>query len=89
MKEYVVYILRSLSTNKLYIGQTDNFDRRFEEHQRGKNWATRNRGPWEIVHSIHFETRKEALRMERKLKSMKRPDRILNYVENQDKWIDG
>ena len=61
MKKHVVYILRSLSTNKLYIRQTDNFDRRFGEHQRGKNIATRNRGPWEIVNLIHFETRKEAL----------------------------
>ena len=89
MKKYVVYILRSLSTSRLYIGQTDDFERRLNEHQRGKNLSTRNRGPWEAVALIHFETRKEALQLERKLKSMKRPDRILKFVDRLLREADG
>jgi putative endonuclease len=81
MKNHVVYVIRSLSNNRLYIGQTDNFERRFSEHQRGKNISTQNQGPWELVNLLHFDTRKEALLMERKLKGMKRPDRVLKYIE--------
>jgi len=78
---FCVYILRSFSSNKLYIGQTNHFVRRFSEHQKGKHPATRNRGPWEVLHIIPCRNRKEAVALERKLKSMKRTDRILRYVE--------
>jgi predicted GIY-YIG superfamily endonuclease len=81
LKIYCVYILRSLSTKRLYIGQTNDFDRRFQEHSRGKHPATRNRGPWELLYLLPCSDRKEAVCLERKLKNMKRPDRVLKYVE--------
>ena len=78
---FCVYILRSISSSKLYIGQTNQFHRRLSEHQRGKHTATRNRGRWEVVYIIPCHHRSEAVRPERKLKSMKRPDRVRKYVE--------
>ncbi len=45
VQNFCVYILRSISSKKLYIGQTDNFNHRFSEHQIGKHPATRNRSP--------------------------------------------
>jgi len=78
---FCVYILRSLSSKKPYIGQTDNFNRRFSEHQMGKHPATRNRGPWEVLYIISCRDRKEAVALERKLKGMKRPDRVISFAE--------
>ena len=78
---YSVYILRSLSSKRLYIGQTNNFQRRFREHQTGRHLATRNRGPWEVLHILPCQNRIEATTLERKLKNMKRPDRILKYIQ--------
>ena len=78
---YCVYILRSFKSHHLYIGQTNNFDRRLSEHQNGKHPATRNRGPWEVLYVIPFASRKEAVTLEQKLKSMKRSGRVLCYVE--------
>jgi len=58
-------------------------ERRIAEHQRGKQTATRNRGPWQLLVQISCESRVEAVNLERKLKSMKRPDRILRYLQKR------
>lgn len=70
---FVVYVLRSESTNKRYIGQTEDLSRRLAEHNdpghNVRKYTSRNPGPWELVHEEHFETRSEAMRHERWLKS--------------------
>lgn len=81
METFYVYILKSISSGKLYIGQTNNFERRFQEHLRGKHPSTRNRGPWEVVFVIPRNSRSEAVLLERKLKKMKRPDRIISFAK--------
>ena len=57
---YFVYILRSVSTGKVYIGQTDNLDRRVEQHTDFNFnltlYTKRNKGPWQLIHSGEFET---------------------------------
>ena len=66
-----VYILKSKKSGSYYIGSTDSKERRLNEHNRGKNKFTRNRGPWKIVYTEKFSSRKEARRRERKIKSYK------------------
>jgi putative endonuclease len=67
---YYVYILRSLKTKKLYIGQTGDLDRRLKEHNTG--WGgryTRQNGPWMLVYSEDHPNRASAVKRERYLKS--------------------
>ena len=68
-----VYVLRSRSTGKRYFGQTSDLDRRLGEHNdprhNHKKHTSRNEGPWDLSHSEAFETRAEAMRRERWLKS--------------------
>ena len=78
---YTLYILKSLSTARLYIGQTNNFARRLKQHQDDRSYSTKGRGPWEVFKTIQFESRSEAMRLEVKLKKMKNPARIIAYVE--------
>ncbi len=67
---YYVYILQSLKNNKLYIGHTDNIDRRFEEHNTGRGGKyTRQNQPWVLVHSERHSDRTSAARREQYLKS--------------------
>ena len=70
-----------MSTNRLYIGQTNNFARRLKQHQDDRSYSTKGRGPWEVVKTIPFESRSEAMKIETKLKKMKNPLRIMAYVE--------
>ncbi|MBN2486103.1 MAG: GIY-YIG nuclease family protein [Bacteroidales bacterium] len=65
---YYTYILYSPSLKKFYTGQTEDLERRFEEHNRGKTLFMKSGIPWELVYSKSFENRTEALRLERKIK---------------------
>ncbi|MDD3102094.1 MAG: GIY-YIG nuclease family protein [Patescibacteria group bacterium] len=68
---YYVYILQSLKDNKFYIGCTSNLQRRFNEHQRGKDWATKFRRPWKLVYHEEYSDKNEAYKREYFLKSTK------------------
>ena len=79
--KYTLYILKSLSNSRLYIGQTSNFARRLKQHEDDRSYSTKGRGPWEVLKTIRFESRSEAMKLETKLKKMKNPARIMAYVE--------
>ena len=66
---YYVYVLRSSLDGELYIGMTDDLDRRVGEHNRGKSRSTRNRRPLTLVYHEEFSSRVEAAKRERFLKS--------------------
>ncbi len=68
---YKVYILKSRKDNKLYIGQTNDIKNRIKRHNRGEVRATRNRRPLKLITYKDFESRKEAMKMEKYLKSLK------------------
>ncbi|MEI7481632.1 MAG: GIY-YIG nuclease family protein [Elusimicrobiota bacterium] len=66
---FFTYILYSRSTERYYIGSTDNLIRRFHEHSGDQEKATKGRGPWIMVYWASFSSHKEALAKERYLKS--------------------
>ena len=68
---FYLYVLRSISTGRFYIGHTENLARRLAEHNSQRVSSTRNRGPWELVYSEEFATRSQASRRERAVKKMK------------------
>lgn len=71
---YFTYVIRSESSNKIYIGQTDNLEFRLRRHN-GKyptkkgSFTKINKGPWNLIHQEMFETRHEAIIKEKQLKS--------------------
>jgi putative endonuclease len=65
---FTVYVLRN-AQGRLYIGQTEHFKTRLEQHNSGSGRWTSSRGPWELVLSEDYDTRGEAMRRERSLKS--------------------
>ena len=66
---YTVYVLRSTSNGKLYIGQTGNLPKRLSEHQTDTARYTRGRGPWQLILTEQYPTRALAMRREKFLKS--------------------
>ena len=69
MKLYYVYILRC-SDNLLYTGFTNNLERRFEEHQQGRNkdCFTFARRPVELIFHQEFNDVEQAIYFEKKIK---------------------
>ncbi len=70
MEEYVVYILASNRTPKLYKGFTTNLIERFKSHNQlsTKGWTVRFR-PWRVVFVQFFLNKKEAMDFEKFLKT--------------------
>jgi putative endonuclease len=67
---FYVYVLKS-NKGKLYIGHTNNIERRLIEHNSGLSPYTKGRGPWELVYKETFNSRGEAMKREKFLKSGK------------------
>lgn len=57
---YFVYVLKSLKDNKLYIGYTDNIERRISQHMMGKVIATKHRLPLELIYYEAYVNKKDA-----------------------------
>jgi putative endonuclease len=66
---YYVYAIKSQEKNYIYVGLTNNLDRRFSEHNNGKNKTTKPYKPFKIIYTEKFETRIEARVKEKYLKS--------------------
>lgn len=71
---YYVYILRT-SSNTLYIGQTNNLEKRLKEHRNKSSKSAkylRYFSAFTLVYSEKFSTRKEAMQREAQLKRLTR-----------------
>lgn len=70
---YYVYVIRSITSGKIYIGQTSNLNKRLEQHNNrdfDKRSYTKLQGrDWEIIYKEEYLTREEATRREKELKS--------------------
>ncbi|MBW7888356.1 MAG: GIY-YIG nuclease family protein [Bacteroidetes bacterium] len=67
--QYFLYILKSVSHNRYYIGQTSNLQERLKRHNRGDNKSTKPYTPWKLIYSESFHSRAEAVKRESFLKS--------------------
>lgn len=76
-----VYILKSRTSGRLYIGSTSHLARRLEEHARGHSPYTRDRGPWDLVYQEEYVKLPEARRRERQLKSWKSHRSIQDLID--------
>ena len=80
---FYVYILRN-PDGHTYVGQTNDLDRRLEEHNdpeyKGTKYTKRYRLPWDLIHKECFKTRSEAMKRERELKTGKGRDWIKKNI---------
>jgi putative endonuclease len=68
---HFVYILQSLKDSKYYIGETADVQARLLFHNAGRQRSTKYRIPFIIILVEKFETREEALKREKQIKSWK------------------
>jgi len=66
---FYVYVLSSISRSYIYVGLTDNIDRRFVQHNTGRNKTTKPYKPFKIILVETYPTRIEARKREKYLKS--------------------
>lgn len=68
-EEYYVYTIYSKSYNRIYIGLSNNPERRLSEHNAGCVKPTRPYKPWLIIYTELCKNRKEAREKEKYYKS--------------------
>jgi len=66
---YFVYVILSLKSKEFYKGLTNNIDRRIEQHFDGKTTFSKNKLPLKLIHVEICNTRIEARKVEKFLKS--------------------
>jgi predicted GIY-YIG superfamily endonuclease len=66
---HYVYVLKSLSTGRHYIGESSNLKLRLEQHRSGSCRTTSRQRPWKLVWYAAFDDRSKALSFEKYLKS--------------------
>jgi putative endonuclease len=67
---FVTYVLYSKAPDKIYIGYTSDLIDRFHSHNRfaTKGFTTKFR-PWTVVYVEFFDSKSEAMKREKELKS--------------------
>jgi putative endonuclease len=66
---YYVYVIRSQVDGKLYKGFTVDVGKRIKAHNRGEVTSTRKRRPFKLIHQEGYQSKSEALKREKFLKS--------------------
>ena len=64
---FYVYVLKG--PRQFYTGSTNNLKRRLAEHQAGKVFSTRNKGPWQLIYYEACVAEKDARLREKYLKT--------------------
>lgn len=66
---FEVYAIKSVNRNYLYIGLTNNFERRFKQHNEGQNRTTKSYAPFIVVFKETLPNRVKARERDKYLKS--------------------
>ena len=69
MVKYYVYAIKSKRDGRIYVGMSFNPELRLKQHNQGKNPSTRPWRLWNIIYKKSFESRPEARKEEKRLKS--------------------
>ena len=66
---FFVYAISSIKRSYIYVGLTDDIDRRFNQHNSGKNKTTKPYRPFNLILLESYPSRIEARKREKYLKS--------------------
>lgn len=88
IKFFYIYVLFSLKDRKLYIGYTENFDNRVNEHYNGKVRSTKSRRPLILIYFEAFKIKKDAKIREIFLKSGFGRNQLKKSLQNTLKNLD-
>ena len=65
---FYVYILYSLTSDRYYVGETEDVNTRLDSHLRGISRYTSIANDWKVVYTECFKIRSEAIKREKEIK---------------------
>jgi putative endonuclease len=81
---FYTYILKSKTYGTRYVGSAEDIAKRLKEHNNGKVRYTKGRMPWLVIYKEEFQTRSEAIRREKFLKTGQ-GRKFLDIILSKDK----
>ena len=84
---WVAYVLQSLKDRGFYVGMSSSVERRLKEHNAGYNRSTRSRVPFELIYVQRCDSRLEARKREKFLKSGAGRE-FLRVGRLQNDWVE-
>lgn len=83
---FYLYMIYSEVCDEFYKGITENPVQRLFEHNNALSRHTAGKGPWKLVYLKQFNTKKEALIQEKRIKKLNRRS-VLKLIESQDSCL--
>ncbi len=80
---YYVYIIESQLDQSYYIGQTQDLEKRLNQHNNGLSKYTKRKMPWKLVYFEEFENRSDAMRRESFLKRQRNREFYKRLIDNK------
>jgi putative endonuclease len=79
---FMVYAIKSVKRNYIYVVISNNLSRRLDEHNDGKYKTTKPYKPFKLIYSESFKTRSEARKREIYFKSGSGKEFLKNLEAN-------
>ena len=79
---FYVYILKSDKDGKLYIGYSNNLQKRFKEHNLGLVESTKSRMPLHLIYYEAYTSKEDATKREHNLKTGQQRELLRNRLIN-------
>ena len=67
--KYFVYAIKSELDGRIYVGFSEDVEKRLKEHNSGKTKSTKGFRPWNIIFTQECDSRIEARKLEKYYKS--------------------
>lgn len=82
---YYTYVIFNQLLQRIYIGQTNNLEKRLQRHNQNlptkkTSYTSKHKGVWKLVYQEMYNTRKEAIKREKELKSYQGRKFIKNII---------
>ncbi len=83
--EFVVYVIKSQASGKIYTGYTSDLKQRLDRHNqvlssRETSYTHKNKGPWAVVYKEVYNDRQLAKKREAELKSGKGREFLKTFI---------
>lgn len=79
----ILYVLYNKEHDKYYVGVTDDLNRRLHEHNtKSKHFTGRLDGNWIVQYAKEYQSRSEAFKEEKRLKTARNRKYLEWYIKN-------
>jgi putative endonuclease len=80
---FYIYIIYSPATDRYYVGESDNLEKRITSHNSGVSRYTSIAKDWKVVYTEEYTTRAQSISREREIKRKKSRKYIEWLVNNK------